>query len=194
MKNLRGPNIKTLAMLGDIGNKATFGFNTATIGLDATNLGFNKTSSLIKRRSYSNISAVNNRWWKKSSKAMPAPSTLRMQHLRKLACSSVEALPREMLKYLKDMQVFQSLMPANQKNFYSSSRSGSGKSKNSKVWVDYSLFGAPNDLENLKKEFCYSGKLKVGELYSVLFKVRKGDLYLMMGTKQEKVKFNSIND
>ena len=46
---------------------------------------------------------------------MPAPSTLRMQNLRKLATSSMEA--REMLKFLNDMQK----LKVNQKNFYSSS-------------------------------------------------------------------------
>jgi hypothetical protein len=61
MKNFNN-NIKTLAMLDDIGNKATFGINNATIGLDTTNLGLNKTSSLIKRRrSGTNISVTKNR-------------------------------------------------------------------------------------------------------------------------------------
>ena len=192
MKNLNN-NINPLATLEKLANNATVGYNNATIGLDvATNFGLGgtlgTTSSLgikVGRRRYSNNSRVESRWWKKSSKAMPAPSTLRMQNLRKLATSSMEA--REMLKFLNDMQK----LKVNQKNFYSSSLSG--KVKNSKIWVDYNLF-VNNDFENFKKELFYSGKLKAGELYSVLFKIRKGDLYLMMGKKQEKVKFNSIND
>jgi hypothetical protein len=152
-----------------------------------TNFGINNTYSIkVSRRRYSKANtAVENRWWYKPSKAMPAPSTIRVQNLRKLSTTSVEA--RQMLSLINTM----GKLKANPNNFYSSSPSGRGK--NSKIWIDYNLF-VNNDFENFKKELFYSGKLKAGELYSVLFKIRKGDIYLMMGKKQEKVMFNSIND
>ena len=94
----------------------------------------------VRRRSYSNKVGAN-RWWDKPSKAMPAPSTLRMQHLRKLATSSsnsgVEA--RQMLNFINTM----GKLKANQKNFYSSSTGphSSGpqntpKSNNKSKWIE----------------------------------------------------------
>ena len=58
-----------------------------------------------------------------------------------------------------------------------------------KFWLDYGIF-VNNDLQTFKKELFYSGKLKQGCYYSVLIKVRKGDVYLMVGNKQEKFMFN----
>lgn len=84
-------------------SKKLISFNGATLaplGL----VGIDKGSSIkVGRRRYSNNSGVQgkNRWWDKPSKAMPAPSTLRMLHLSKLATSSSEA--REMLKLMNDM-------------------------------------------------------------------------------------------
>ena len=67
-------------------------------------------------RRYSN--KVENRWWDKSSKAMPAPSTQRMMYLEKYYSTSVEA--RQMFNYLNTMQK----LNHKQKKFYSSFSSG----------------------------------------------------------------------
>lgn len=72
--------------------------------------------------------------------------------------------------------------------FYSTMRGCS-----SKLWVDYSVFNL-NDLDKFKKDIFYSGKIEVGVEYSVIFKIRKGDIYYMLGTKQKKVVFNSYDD
>nr|AAO37819.1 DNA polymerase [Blumeria hordei] len=85
--------------------------------------------------------------------------------------------------------------------FYSSCASGGGptagtlnKKNNRKTLIRFYPLCLIMDLESFRKELFYSGKLTAGQLYSVLFKVRKGDLYLMLGKKQDKILFTSIDD
>lgn len=99
-----------------------------------------KASIKVSRRSYSkstrSLKGVN-RWGHlgKPSKAMPAPSTVRMQHLTKLAASSREA--REMLNFINTMNKLNQTVSSTKK-FYSSFSGNRKKSKNKIHKVNYS--------------------------------------------------------
>lgn len=136
MKNFNN-NINPLATREKIANKATFGFNHATLGLNAT-LGNGTVGLVAYRIGKININTLlnNERGQKRSihtnvrrvlntSNMGPAPSTLFRMRLEKLATTSIEA--REMLNLINT----KGKLKANQKKFYSSSPSG--RVKNSKI-------------------------------------------------------------
>lgn len=66
-------------------------------------------------------------------------------------------------------------------------------SERRKLWVDFSIFNF-EDFDSFKNELFYSGKLIPGVSYSILIKLKKGDIYYMIADKQKSFSFNQIDD
>lgn len=77
----------------------------------------------------------------------------------------------------------------NQKNFYSTIRRDNQDVI--KLWLDNYLF--PTNFDLFRNRLYYSGKIKVNDIYSVLIKIRIGDVYRTLGDKQECFTFDSID-
>ena len=199
---LNNYNCNTLAGRLNTVNNGLFGVNNALIihkRNKRENICFNKTS-YTSVRILCNNSKINTRccvllanaWGlvRKTtiSNTRTTISTLEIIHLRSLVTISNNKEIKLSVDFIYYMQYFK-LNQMGIEKFHSSSMSG----KSSKIWVSYSLF-VNDDLVGFKKALFYSGRLNVGVYYSVLFKIRKGDIYLMMGNKQEGVMFNSFDD
>lgn len=62
-----------------------------------------------------------------------------------------------------------------------------------KIWVDINIFDN-DDLYLFKNKLYYSGFLSKNTTYSVLLKIKKGDIYYMLDVKQTAFIFNSYSD
>jgi len=81
-------------------------------------------------------------------------------------------------------------MFTNKKRSFSTS---SKTSRSKKLWIEYEVF-INEDLNTFSKRIFYSFKVEKNRKYNLLFKLKKGDIYLMIADKQHHFKFNSEND
>jgi hypothetical protein len=125
------------------------------------------------------------------SKARPAPSTLYKMHLIKksqFVSSKPIILPANFRPlHSKVIKKFRGKNSSFKSNFSTT------KEKGKKIWIDFFIFDN-QDFDLFKYLLFYSGKLKPGVNYSILLKLRKGDIYYMIGDRQESFIFNSYDD
>jgi len=65
--------------------------------------------------------------------------------------------------------------------------------KSKKIWIESEVF-VNEDLDTFSKRIIHSLKIEKNREYSILLKIKKGDIYLMIADKQQHFKYDSITD